>query len=220
MEKISQAPHSCILHTSGSDEDPGVGLTKVKDIASWKSLLEAAHVRGFEPVLKVAENLGTGEKEQQLRDSFGMDLVYAISHGKVKTSKHIVLAFAVKSLTGQDGGITPGQVKPYVPTALAWDNIDRLEETLTGCGTSHRVNENTQLNLLLKKTSKENTELNLHLENVIQEKRQLDVENQKLNMFLNSTLENFNLIKEENKQLNLHPEDEDQNLQVMTPAVV
>ncbi|KAE8287782.1 Septin-2 Vascular endothelial cell specific protein 11 [Larimichthys crocea] len=64
--------------------------------------------------------------------------------------------------------------------------------------------ENTQLNLLLKKTSQENTELNLHLENVIQEKRQLDLENQKLNMFLNSTLENFNLIKEENKQLNLH----------------
>ncbi|KAE8291515.1 hypothetical protein D5F01_LYC08865 [Larimichthys crocea] len=41
---------------------------------------------------------------------------------------------------GQDGGITPDQVKPYVPTALGCDNIDRLEETLTGCGTSHRVN--------------------------------------------------------------------------------
>ena len=41
---------------------------------------------------------------------------------------------------GQDGGVTPDQVKPYVPTALAWDNIDRLEEPLTGRGTSHRVN--------------------------------------------------------------------------------
>ena len=29
---------------------------------------------------------------------------------------------------------------PHVPTTVAWDNIDRLEETLTGGGTSHRVN--------------------------------------------------------------------------------
>ena len=29
---------------------------------------------------------------------------------------------------------------PCIPTTLAFDNIDRLEETLTGAGTSHRVN--------------------------------------------------------------------------------
>ena len=34
----------------------------------------------------------------------------------------------------------PASIKPYVFTNLAWDNIDRLEETLTGKGTSHRVN--------------------------------------------------------------------------------
>ena len=34
----------------------------------------------------------------------------------------------------------PSSIKPYVFTTLAWDNIDRLEETLTGKGTSHRVN--------------------------------------------------------------------------------
>lgn len=34
------------------------------------------------------------------RDSYTMDLVCAIAHGKVKTFKHILLAFAVKSLTG------------------------------------------------------------------------------------------------------------------------
>ena len=34
----------------------------------------------------------------------------------------------------------PACIKPYVFTKLAWDNIDRLEETLTGKGTSHRVN--------------------------------------------------------------------------------
>ena len=34
----------------------------------------------------------------------------------------------------------PASIKPYVFTNLAWDNIDRLEEILTGKGTSHRVN--------------------------------------------------------------------------------
>jgi len=36
--------------------------------------------------------------------------------------------------------ILPSTVKPNVFTNLAWDNIDRLEETLSGQGTSHRVN--------------------------------------------------------------------------------
>ena len=34
----------------------------------------------------------------------------------------------------------PSSIKTHVFTNLAWDNIDRLEETLTGKGTSHRVN--------------------------------------------------------------------------------
>ena len=34
----------------------------------------------------------------------------------------------------------PDNFKPYIPTSLAWDNIDRPEETLSGEGTSHRVN--------------------------------------------------------------------------------
>ena len=32
------------------------------------------------------------------------------------------------------------RTQPYLLTTLAWDNIDRLEETLRGKGTSHRVN--------------------------------------------------------------------------------
>ena len=35
--------------------------------------------------------------------------------------------------------VLPASIKPHVFTNLAWDNIDRLEETLTGKGTSHRV---------------------------------------------------------------------------------
>lgn len=34
----------------------------------------------------------------------------------------------------------PECIKPYVATSLGWDNIDRLEETLSGAETSHRVN--------------------------------------------------------------------------------
>ena len=34
----------------------------------------------------------------------------------------------------------PDNIHPHVSTTLAWDNIDRLEETLSGGGTSHRVN--------------------------------------------------------------------------------
>ena len=33
------------------------------------------------------------------------------------------------------------RTRPYLLTTLAWDNIDRLEETLRGKGTSHRVND-------------------------------------------------------------------------------
>ena len=36
--------------------------------------------------------------------------------------------------------VLPASVTPYVFTNLAWDNIDRLEKTLTGKGTSHHVN--------------------------------------------------------------------------------
>ena len=34
----------------------------------------------------------------------------------------------------------PDNIRPFISTTLAWDNIDRLEETLSGEGTSHRVN--------------------------------------------------------------------------------
>ena len=36
--------------------------------------------------------------------------------------------------------VLPASIKPHVFTNLAWDNIDRLEETLNGKGTSHRIN--------------------------------------------------------------------------------
>ena len=36
--------------------------------------------------------------------------------------------------------VLPGTIQLNVFPTLAWDNIDRLEETLTGKGTTHRVN--------------------------------------------------------------------------------
>ena len=35
----------------------------------------------------------------------------------------------------------PDNIRPFIRTTLAWDNIDCLEETLSGEGTSHRINE-------------------------------------------------------------------------------
>ena len=103
-------------------------------------------------------------------------MIYAVTCGKHKPPKHLLLPYAVKTLTGNievikilnkfGHGVSysqleendtalylqkmaasfnqrvalPASIKPYVFTNLAWDNIDRLEETLTGKGTSHRVN--------------------------------------------------------------------------------
>lgn len=50
-------------------------------------------------------------------------------------------AFCRKKIKDTDGllGI-PAEILPGIPTHLAYDNIDRREETLDGSGTSHRVN--------------------------------------------------------------------------------
>ena len=112
---------------------------------------------------------------QRLTASFGQDLVYAVTSGKVKPTKHVLLPVAVKTLTGNveliqilnrrghsvsysqveeiDTALClqkqaaskytiplPQNIKSGLFTTLAWDNIDRLEETISGKGTSHRVN--------------------------------------------------------------------------------
>lgn len=115
------------------------------------------------------------QRVQRLVQSFGQDIVYAVTCGSVKPSKHIILPFSVKSLTGNVELINilnrlghcvsysqleeidtalclqklistesdialPTNIHPGLFTTLAWDNIDRLEETVSGMGTSHRVN--------------------------------------------------------------------------------
>ena len=113
---------------------------------------------------------------QKLVWSFCKDLIYGATNGKIMTSNHILLYWAVKTLTGnvevikimnrlghgisyskleeidtalclqksQVHGMSavaiPSNILSCIPAVLAFDNIDRQEETLSGSGTSHRVN--------------------------------------------------------------------------------
>lgn len=89
-------------------------------------------------------------KVQRLITSFGQDFVFGASGGRQKPPKHVLLPFAVKSLFNNVHWQQPhatnfpspttSDIRPFISTTLAWDNIDRLEETLSGEGTSHRVN--------------------------------------------------------------------------------
>ena len=130
------------------------------------------------------------DKVKQLSTSFGSDLVYAVSCGKIKPLKQILLPFAVKSLTGmihalnglghsvsysnglghsvsysQLGEIDtslclqkltlsvgnialPSNIQNIIFSILAWDNIDRLEETISGKGTPNRVPNSLDLSKL------------------------------------------------------------------------
>ena len=135
-----------------------------------------------EPLAKFYQVLLTGdpncdaqtERVSRLSNSFAQDLVYAVTNGKEKTAKHVLLPNAVKSLTGnvqlihtlnrlghslsysmmqqidtalclqklssEDDVPLPTDLRRGIFTTLVWDNIDRLEETFSGGGTSHRVN--------------------------------------------------------------------------------
>ena len=122
------------------------------------------------------ENENPSDRVSNLVQSFGQDLIYAVTCGQHKSPKHVLLPYAVKTLTGNteiikalnrfghgmsytqleendtalslqklaaglnERVLLPTSIKPHVFTTLAWDNIDRVEETLSGKGTSHRVN--------------------------------------------------------------------------------
>ena len=101
---------------------------------------------------------------------------YLWNHWWAKSSKHILISWVIKTLTGNGelikglnrlghgisyshlveidtalalqklavedefGIAIPSNIQPCVPTTVAYDNIGRQEETLSGGGTSHRVN--------------------------------------------------------------------------------
>ena len=54
--------------------------------------------------------------------------------------EEIDTALCLQKLSSESGIALPANIHPGILTNLAWDNIDRLEETVSGKGTSHRVN--------------------------------------------------------------------------------
>ena len=64
---------------------------------------------------------------------------HGVSYSKLL---EIDTAFAIQKIneTVSDNVILPDEIHIYHPTTLVYDNIDRLEETLSGTGTSHRIN--------------------------------------------------------------------------------
>ena len=65
-------------------------------------------------------------------------LGHAVSYSTIEENQTALCLLKLAAAT--DAVVLPDNIKPHVFTTLAWDNIDRLEETLTGGGTSHRVN--------------------------------------------------------------------------------
>ena len=130
----------------------------------------------FLDVLLGGQQSITSEKTHRLSFSLGQDIISAVTNSRVLTPKHILLPWAIKTLTGnvelvktlnrlghgcsytklleidtalcmekmqnedENQPALPSWTHPHIPTILAFDNIDRQEETLSGAGTSHRVN--------------------------------------------------------------------------------
>lgn len=145
----------------------GDAVTIPENVKAFLSTLLTGNIKCEEPF---------PERIERLVKSFAQDLIFGVTGGRQKTPKHVLLPYAVKSLTnnvqliriinrcGHGMSYTqleelntalclqklsatpentvplPESIKPYISTSLAWDNIDRLEETLSGGGTSHRVN--------------------------------------------------------------------------------
>lgn len=66
-------------------------------------------------------------------------LGHGISYSRVK-EVDTALCLHKLAVQSENSIALPEHIKPYIHTTLAWDNIDRLEETLSGGGTFHRVN--------------------------------------------------------------------------------
>ena len=112
-------------------------------------------------------------KKSTKTNSLGQDIIYNVHQGGILTSRHLLLPFTVKSMTGSielikilnrlghgvsyskiyevdtvyaiqkfssSTSMIPDEIQPYQQVTLVYDNIDRREETLSGAGTTHRVN--------------------------------------------------------------------------------
>ena len=99
-----------------------------------------------------------------ITSSIGQVIIYCAHNGQFITSEHILLRFVIKSMKGNvepgvsytklaeadiayaiqkistNTGFIPEEIKPYQQASMVYNNIDRSEETLSGAGTTHRVN--------------------------------------------------------------------------------
>ena len=91
------------------------------------------------------------KKMERVVQSIGQDCIYAVSRGNVNHPGHGIsyskleetdtaLCLQKQRQEADQGIVLPSSCYPHIPTSLVFDNIDRLEETLSGGGTSHRVN--------------------------------------------------------------------------------
>ena len=66
-------------------------------------------------------------------------LKYGVSYSQVE---ELETALCIQKLQCQNNEAValPEQIFPNIPTLLGWDSIDRLEYTLSGGCTPHRVN--------------------------------------------------------------------------------
>ena len=85
-------------------------------------LYEVKTLTGNVEIIHTLNNLGHGVFSSQLEEN------------------HTSLCLQKLAASLNQRVVLPASIKPYVFTNLAWGNIDRLEETLTGKGTSYRVN--------------------------------------------------------------------------------
>ena len=69
-------------------------------------------------------------------------IINRLAHGVSLTYlMEIDTGIAIQKISPEpDKVVLPDELQKAVPTTLVYDNIDRLEETLSGSGTSHRVN--------------------------------------------------------------------------------
>ena len=151
---------TCIIHCS---DDESL-LISLKDLDSWKTLLTAAAIRNHRPLLDLAEHAKEGEipsvsYHRKYRSLLTMKRKFekiaqtTVAGENIPESNDERGELELEDLVGKNQIraeiipkyryfeiALPENVQLYINTALAWDNIDRLEETLSGAGTSNRVN--------------------------------------------------------------------------------
>ena len=64
-------------------------------------------------------------------------LGHGVSYGKVLEIEARIANSKLSSSTT----LIPNDIQQHIPNAAIYDNIDRLEETLSGYGTKHQANE-------------------------------------------------------------------------------